>query len=79
MDIHEPVVQVRLLMLDLKKSPRRQTTMPFGEEKDQRLLGVVLERIQNSYGQRAVIQASQIEHSREQLVLKAWRDAYGWK
>lgn len=77
--IEEPVIQVRLLLTDLKKTSRRQIGMPFSEIRDTGALNPVLERIHKAYGGSAVVLGSQVVHSREHLVLKAWREAYGWK
>lgn len=78
-DLQEPVVRLRLFMSELKNSTRRQTSLAFTNERDPSLVESTLSRIKNAYGQASVIQGSQIQHSREQLVLKAWREAYGWK
>ena len=78
-DLQEPVVRLRLFMSELKNSTRRQTALAFANERDPSLVESTLSRIKNAYGHASVIQGSQIQHSREQLVLKAWREAYGWK
>ncbi len=79
MDIQEPVEHIRLFLTELKRSVRRQTMLAFTLSKDPGLLDSAMNRIQNAFGGQSLILGSQVKYSREQAVLKAWKEAYGWK
>lgn len=78
MILEEPVCQVRLLLTGLKTSALRQGAMTFAR-RDVSLLSSALNRLQTAYGENVVMPASQMVRTREQRVLKAWGDIYGWK
>lgn len=74
-----PILRVKILMWGLKRTTLRQGAMAFDRTRDASMLGSALSRIQNAYGQDAVMRGSQVVVSRERRVLKAWGDVYGWK
>lgn len=77
--IDEPIESLRVLLSDLTRSPRKQMALEYSDRRDRSGLESTLGRIQGAYGDGAVIKGSEIRHSREHRVLKAWKDAYGWK
>lgn len=78
-EMSEPIESLRVHLSDLTRSPRKQTKLEYSGERDRTMLDATLGRIQGAYGSGAVIKGTEIRHSREQRVLKAWKDAYGWK
>jgi hypothetical protein len=80
MAVAEPVACLRVTVPDLRRVPVLQRALDSAEscEALRSALASVRE-LCAMYGDGAVRQASAIELPRREQVLKAWRDAHGWK
>lgn len=77
--LDEPVESARVRLIDLARSPRKQMTFAYSDRRDVSGLEPTLDRLKDAFGTGVVIKGSEVRLSREMRVLKAWKDAYGWK
>jgi len=79
MGVKEPVTALRVVVPDLRSVPVLQRTLDSTRSDAVRAAVASVREVRAMYGDSSVQKASEIEPPRREKVLRAWRDATGWR